>query len=187
MAKKEYSFAKIIHVQVNKGYGFGIMAGVREANGQIIAWTHADMQTDPGDILEIFNKYYSQILSGKFYAKGRRVDRNPADVFFTWGMSIISSVWLGARFNDINAQPKIFAKSFLKHLHNPPDDFSLDLYFMYQAYKNNVDLIEFPVSFAQRQYGLAKGGGTYSGKYKLIVRTIKYINQISKEIKLGMR
>jgi glycosyltransferase involved in cell wall biosynthesis len=187
LAKKENSFARVVYVEVNKGYGFGIMAGVREANGQIIAWTHADMQTDPSDVLEIFNKYQSQILSGKYYAKGRRVDRNPADSFFTWGMSIISSVFLGAKLNDINAQPKMFDRSFLKYLQNPPDDFSLDLYLMYQAHKHKIELIEMPVSFAKRQHGIAKGGGTFGGKVKLIKRTFKYINQISNEVKSGNR
>jgi glycosyltransferase involved in cell wall biosynthesis len=187
LAKTENSFARVVYVEVNKGYGFGIMAGVREANGQIIAWTHADMQTDPSDVLEIFSKYHSQILSGKYYAKGRRVDRNPADAFFTWGMSIISSIYLGAKLNDINAQPKMFDQTFLKYLQNPPDDFSLDLYLMYQAHKHKIELIEMPVSFAKRQHGIAKGGGTFKGKMKLIKRTFRYIHQISKEIKLGKR
>ena len=168
LAKTENSFAKVVYVEVNKGYGFGIMAGVRET-------------------LKIFSKYHSQILSGKYYAKGRRVDRNPADAFFTWGMSIISSIFLGAKLNDINAQPKMFDRSFLKYLQNPPDDFSLDLYLMYQAHKHKIELIEMPVSFAKRQHGIAKGGGTLKGKMKLIKRTFKYIHQISKEIKLGKR
>ena len=187
LAKNENAFAKLVHVEVNKGYGFGIMAGVREANGQIIAWTHADMQTDPSDVLKIFSKYHSQILSGKYYAKGRRVDRNLADAFFTWGMSIISSIFLGAKLNDINAQPKMFGRSFLKYLQNPPDDFSLDLYLMYQAHKHKIEVIEMPVSFAKRQHGIAKGGGTLKGKMKLIKRTFKYVYQISIEVKMGKR
>jgi len=163
------------------------MAGVREASGQIIAWSHADMQTDPSDVLKIFNKYQAQILSGKYYAKGRRVDRNPADAFFSLGMSIISSVFLGSNLNDINAQPKMFDKSFLKHLQNPPDDFALDLYLMYQAYKNKIELIEMPVPFAKRQHGIAKGGGSFRGKIKPIRRTLRYIHQIAMEIKKRKR
>jgi glycosyltransferase involved in cell wall biosynthesis len=185
LAKNENAFAKLVHVEVNKGYGFGIMAGVREANGQIIAWTHADMQTDPSDVLEIFNKYHSQILSGKYYAKGRRIKRSPIDTFFTWGMAVIASVVLGVELSDINAQPKVFCRIFLENLKNPPDDFSLDLYLMYQARIKSVEVLEYPVSFAMRRYGQSKGGGSLQGKVKLITRSLKYIWTISNEIKTG--
>lgn len=187
LEKAENSFARVVCVKANKGYGFGIMSGVREANGQVIAWTHADMQTDPNDVLENFGKYRSQILSGKYYCKGRRVERNPVDAFFTWGMSIISTAFLGAKFNDINAQPKMFDKGFVKYLQSPPDDFSLDLYLMYQACKHKIECIEIPVSFFERKHGSAKGGGTLTGKIKLIHRTFKYIRRVSREIKKGMR
>jgi glycosyltransferase involved in cell wall biosynthesis len=33
-----------IHVNVNQGYGFGILCGLRAATGAIIGWTHADSQ-----------------------------------------------------------------------------------------------------------------------------------------------
>ena len=179
LAKTENSFAKVVYVEVNKGYGFGIMAGVRETTGQIIAWTHADMQTDPQDILLIYDKYQNEILSGKFYAKGKRIKRSPIDTFFTWGMALIASFVLGIKLIDINAQPKVFSRSVLEILKNPPDDFSLDLYLMYQAKIKSVEVIEYPVSFATRRYGQSKGGGSIRGKAKLIMRSLKYIWSIS--------
>ena len=30
------------------------MSGVRKASGQIIAWTHADLQTDPKDVINAY-------------------------------------------------------------------------------------------------------------------------------------
>ena len=39
-------FAKLIRIEKNIGYGHGIMEGVRYSSGDVIAWTHADMQTD---------------------------------------------------------------------------------------------------------------------------------------------
>ena len=40
-----------IRVEQNQGYGFGIKSGLESATGDILAWTHADMQTDPQDII----------------------------------------------------------------------------------------------------------------------------------------
>ncbi|HRG76152.1 MAG TPA: glycosyltransferase family 2 protein, partial [Leptospiraceae bacterium] len=45
----KYSFARTVLVEVNQGYGFGILSGLKEAKGDYIGWTHADMQTDPYD------------------------------------------------------------------------------------------------------------------------------------------
>ena len=40
----KYPFARVVNVQENKGYGYGILTGLREASGTFIGWTHADMQ-----------------------------------------------------------------------------------------------------------------------------------------------
>ncbi|MBK7406419.1 MAG: glycosyltransferase [Phycisphaerales bacterium] len=51
-ARPENRFASICTVERNRGYGFGILAGLRSASGRVpLAWTHADMQTDPNDVL----------------------------------------------------------------------------------------------------------------------------------------
>ena len=48
----KYSFAKVVKIEVNQGYGFGITSGLREAKGEYIGYMHADMQTDPADPLK---------------------------------------------------------------------------------------------------------------------------------------
>ena len=45
-------FAKLVRIGKNIGYGHGIMEGVRGSSGDVIAWTHADLQTDPVDVLK---------------------------------------------------------------------------------------------------------------------------------------
>jgi len=40
-----------VRVPVNQGYGLGILSGLRAATGEIIGWTHADLQTDVMDVL----------------------------------------------------------------------------------------------------------------------------------------
>src|SRR5262245_64860634 len=42
---------RLISVEKNQGYGHGILSGLAAANGDILAWTHADMQTDPMDLV----------------------------------------------------------------------------------------------------------------------------------------
>ena len=47
-----YTGCRSIRVALNQGYGFGITSGLSAANGDILGWTHADLQTDPIDILK---------------------------------------------------------------------------------------------------------------------------------------
>src|SRR5262245_16520949 len=48
-ALPRYPMCRSLRVEKNQGYGYGILAGLRASKGDIIGWTHADMQTDPLD------------------------------------------------------------------------------------------------------------------------------------------
>jgi glycosyltransferase involved in cell wall biosynthesis len=175
-------FIRVEHVGVNQGYGFGIMAGLRVAKGEFLAWTHADMQTDPADVLRGYEKILAARDPQNAFVKGGRVARGPLDSFFTFGMSLISSAFLGCWMHDINAQPKIFSRNFYTKLESPPDDFSLDLYAYYLAKRSGGEVMILPVDFGKRRHGDAKGGGSISGKLRLSLRTWKYIIKIRREI-----
>ena len=170
----------VVHVKKNKGYGFGILSGLNEAEGDIIGWTHADMQTDPNDFLEgiIFFKKFGENI----FVKGKRHGRPFGDTFFTIGMSIFESILLGTKLWDINAQPTIFSKGFFHSLKNPPNDFSLDLYCYYKAIQSNLKIYRFPVLFGERAHGVSHWNVDFSSKLKFIRRTINYSFKLKKYI-----
>jgi len=168
-------FIKFIRIDKNIGYGHGIMEGVQKASREVIAWTHADLQTDPADVLEAYKTFVNHPDYPNCILKGRRMGRNPLDTLFTAGMSIISTLLLREKISDVNAQPKMFHRDFLEKLTESPKDFSLDLYLLFQARLCGFPILEFPVHFGKRLYGESKGGGTLKGKWKLILRTLRYI------------
>lgn len=175
----------IVDVPVNKGYGFGILEGLKDAKGDVLSWTHADMQTDPKDVFKAYDLYLeSKDRENKeVFIKGKRKNRNKFDQFFTWGMQVLASIQLKEPLNDINAQPKLFSREFYNSIkEDAPYDFSLDLYFLYHA-KKRCRIYEVPVVFADRIHGEAKGGGTFKGKLKLIKRTLLYMSSLKKRIR----
>ncbi len=176
--KKLFPYIVIKNVEQNLGYGNGIIEGLDRAEGNILSWTHADLQTDPNDVILAFDKYRESLELSSCIVKGNRVGRNIFDNIFTAGMSFISSILLKTKLWDINAQPKIFNRSFLKFLKNAPKDFSLDLFMLYVAKKQKIQINTFPVKFSERKFGLSKGGGSLNGKIKLIHRTFKYIKEL---------
>lgn len=180
-------FATLVNVSVNKGYGYGILQGLNTAKGKILSWTHADLQTNPRDVILAYEKYRDTLINGLCVVKGKRIGRNLFDNLFTQGMSLISSLLLSARLSDVNAQPKIFNRNFLPKLNKAPLDFSLDLYFLYIARREKINIETYPVRFEKRIFGEAKGGGSLKGKMKLIRRTFKYIFELRKDIIKGTR
>jgi len=177
------SLIKHILLKKNIGYGHGIMSGVNQCSGDVIAWTHADLQTNPNDVIEAYSVYIQTKDYEKYILKGKRIGRNLFDAFFTVGMSWISSLMMGIKLSDINAQPKLFHRSFLEKMPNAPDDFSLDLYLLYQAKINYLKILEYPVYYNKRLHGEAKGGGNLIGKWNLIKRTFSYIFELNRIIK----
>ncbi len=175
---------RLVDVPVNKGYGFGILSGLSEAMGDVLAWTHADLQTDPKDVLDAYALFLGS-GDDKTIVKGKRMKRAPAEAFFTFGMQMISSAALGVGVDDVNAQPKLFPRAFWERylMSGAPDDFSLDLYLLYRARVDGWHILTIPVIFAKRLHGEAKGGGSWKTRKKLIARTFAYIFELRRKVK----
>lgn len=173
-----YLFARTVF-EPRPGYGAAIKRGLAAARGDVLAWTHADLQADPGDVFRAYDEF---VRAGgeTVLVKGNRVGRPLGQVIFSFGMAAIASVVLGARFFEINAQPKLFHRRFLPHLKNAPDDFSLDLYLLYQARKRGYDIRTVDVRFNKRLRGESKWAFSVSSKIKTIARTLRYIVALKK-------
>jgi len=144
------------------------------ARGEILSWTHADMQTDLGDALKGLDFFNSESNSEELFVKGRRQGRPLADVFFTVGMSIFETLLLRKFMWDINAQPTMFHRKFFLTWNMPPKDFSLDLYAYYMAKKSKLVVKRFPVVFAERAHGVSNWNVSFISKYRFIKRTLLY-------------
>jgi len=128
----------LILMESQNGYGNDILEGLKKSRYEYLCWTHADLQTDPNDVirgLEIIDSH----AGGKQFIKGKRKYRPFFDLLLTYGMQVIVFFLLKVRLNDINAQPKIFHRSFYDTFlkDRSPKDFSLDLFALYEAKTNN--------------------------------------------------
>ena len=165
----------LLNLKKNKGYGDGINQGINFSKGDVVCWFHADLQFDPVEALNIYAEYKDKFLNQNILLKGNRMNRSLFDSFFTFGMTCLTFLLFGKKINDINAQPKIFKRSMLKFINNPPIDFSYDIYFLLVALNNNIKIQEFPVKWYDRIAGVAKGGGSFKLKFKLTLKTIKFL------------
>ena len=180
LQKMNSSLFNVLTIENNQGYGHGILEGLKKANGETLAWTHADMQTDPNDVLIAYDLFLKN--NENVFIKGKRRKRKLLESLFTFGMQLVALFALKTYIDDINAQPKLFSKDFYsKHINTgAPIDFSLDLFALFMAKKNGIDVLQIPVYFGKRMHGEAKGGGSWKTRIKLIKRTFSYIFELKK-------
>lgn len=170
-----YGFLRVVTILKNQGYGHGIWTGLQAARGKVLAWSHADLQTDPADILRALEVYRASARPEATLVKGSRQGRSLNERITSIGVGLLASTLLAMRLHEINAQPKLFHRSFLENLGTPPSDFSFDLYVLYKARRRGIAIVEFPVQFPPRKYGISNFTGTLRMKLRNIIRTTTYI------------
>ncbi|MBI2145824.1 glycosyltransferase family 2 protein [Candidatus Woesearchaeota archaeon] len=175
LQKPEYSFAKSIKVQRNVGYGFGIISGLKESSADIIAYSHADMQCDPLDVIDGYHKLATQSSPQSHLVKGRRRERKVIPKILTTCFHILATAIFWKIYPDINGQPKVFHREFLNKLVYLPHDFNLDFYVLYKAKKEKINIINIPVDYRDRQYGESKWAFSHLSKLKTINKFINYM------------
>lgn len=176
-------WVKEVRVPVNQGYGWGILQGLAACTGEYLFWLHADLQLPPEAVVEMIRVLDAEGNPQDMILKGARTNRPLSDRFFTWGMGIFESVYLGAPLRDINAQPTCVPRAFYEEWNTPPHDFSLDLYVYCQAVKRGMRVKRVKVIQQERREGKSSWNTGMGARCKMIRRTLSY----SRVLKAQMR
>jgi glycosyltransferase involved in cell wall biosynthesis len=168
----------VVHVQVNQGYGYGLMAGLSSTTAPYVGWSHADQQCDPRDAFHALATLKSN-ASPNALVKGVRSGRNKRDIFVSRVFEFCARIFLGFHVYEINAQPKVFGRALLRELVNPPNTFAFDLYVLYHAAKAGYQVLTIPVVFPPRVHGVSKWASTLLGRYKTIGGMLIYMRQLA--------
>ena len=169
---------KIIYIKKNKGYGFGIIQGIKFSKSDFIGWTHSDLQTDLNDVYRslLALNNFKQKNSNRIIIKGNRHGRSLLHEIITKLMSIVVFIFTLKYIPDINAQPKIFPYNLTsKILYNPPKNFNLDLHLLLIAKKYDYEIKYLNVNFKKRQSSKAKGAGSFKGIILVSMSVFRYL------------
>lgn len=183
---KNRDFFKMVTVEKNQGYGYGLLEGMKVAQGQYIGWIHADLQFSPLLFVDIINDIEKKDTKGIVYYKGLRTNRPKMDLLFTLGMSCFETIYFRKKFWDINAQPTMMGRELWNKAINPPFGFSLDLYFYYLALVNNCEIHRFISPQKERTYGHSSWNTGFSARIKLVKRTLRDSREIKNNLKKAL-
>ena len=176
LARPELGFARVVRVMPNQGYGHGIVQGLRAATGDVLAFSHADMQCDAADVFRAYHTLLAQRDPQRALVKGRRQGRRGLQAaLITSAMSVITSATLQMLLRDVNAQPKVFPRRLLDEaMPDPPAGFELDLYVLHQARRAGLREVTIPVVFGARAHGQSKWSFSLVSRWKTIRRVLSY-------------
>lgn len=177
LAEESANFFKLCPPSDYGGYGGDILKGLQVSKFQTLAWTHTDLQTDINDPIQIFEEFFLKSDQTNILVKGNRKKRNLFDKIFSILMEVTTFFLKQVYLSDINAQPKVFSRNFFNSLDfvSAPSDFNFDLFLLIEAKKSNIKIIEYPVYFNRRLFGVSKGGDSIKNKLKLSFKTLKYL------------
>ena len=177
-----YGFARTVTVPVNQGYGHGIAAGLGHAKGDVLAWSHADLQCDPLDVFRAFDKLRSSADPRRTIVKGLRKKRALLSTITTIGMQSAARLVLHRPLRDINGQPKVFHRSLLGHLPRPPKDLSFDLYVLYRALGAGWRIRTVPVWYRTRPHGRSKWAFNARSRLAHVSAALRYMVRLRQEV-----
>lgn len=141
-------------VPVNRGYGYGVLRGLRECRGQFTGFICADGQVDADDVVKLFD-IVRNAKTPKL-AKVRR--RFRMDGLQRKVVSIIYNTMTTVMFGglgsiDVNGNPKIMPREYLERMNLSCGDWFLDAEVMIKAKQLGLEVIELNVMAQMREGG----------------------------------
>ncbi len=156
--KKFSKFKNIKTCKVNKniGFGYGLKKGFSIARGDIIIYSHADLEVDPKDIIRSIKLFKNDKNRKNLFVKGNRINKiknhwTYLDIFLSYALTIVATVLFRKKLFDIHGMPVLFSKKLQKKIKYFPNDFSIDLAIYAFAKKEGFKIVRFPVNFNKKR------------------------------------
>ena len=151
---KQFPRVKSVY-EPEKGFGRALLRGLREGNGEVLGYIHADNQMSPTEIIRIYQKLVSDNLD---VCKATRENSSDGVTRF-----IISKVYnalfrimFRVTMKDINGSPKLFTKKFFDTARIESLDWFIDPEIIIKAKRMDAKLGELPIVTFPRKAGVSQ-------------------------------
>ena len=141
-------------VEHNKGYGYGVLCGLRLCRGKFVGFICADNQVDSGDVVKLY-EIAAQTKTPKLLKVRRRFrmdgfKRKVTSVAF----NLIANILFGGLGSiDVNGNPKILPKDYLERMELNSEDWFLDAEVIIKAKRMGLGIYEMNVWARMRHEG----------------------------------
>lgn len=163
---------QVVHIQANKGYGFGLKSGILAAQADWVMTNHADGQFD-GYTFLMTHMLHLQGLAGRVFSiLPRRLNRPQNWVVRSLVLRLLASALVGKKLGEFNGQPKMWRREALHDVGLMPDDFCFDLA-VYLALQRG-EVLDLPILEKGRFKGTSSWAGQMRRTWRLSFRYLQF-------------
>ena len=154
---------KVINLEENHGYGFGMKEGIKYSKSEIIITNHADGQFDG---YSFFQTHLDNIqhVENSLNIIPRRMNRSLFDYTNTMILKFLISLITFKKIDDFNGQPKLFKREEIGNIEDYPNDFTFDFFLFRKLYGNFKAL---PIIQKDRVHGISSWSGDIFKRLKI--------------------
>ena len=160
----------------NEGKGAAIRTGLKHATGDIIVIQDADLEYNPKDYIQLIDKIKSDEADVVY---GSRLINNNFDKFLILSyiankfLSFLTRILYNAKLTDMETCYKAFRADIIKKIDIKSNRFDFEPEVTAKLLKQNIRLIELPISYNARNVVQGKKIGFIDG-IQAITTLIKY-------------
>ncbi len=143
----------ICSVSPNQGYGWGIICGLRRAQGGLLGYMWGDGQVDARSLLDIYRRLKETPVH---LCKAKRVEKTGYSLFRklqSWTFNVAFNVTFGVDCSDINGCPKVMRREVYEKVNLTSRDWFIDSELMIKMARLGFSFSEVPVVYSKREKG----------------------------------
>jgi dolichol-phosphate hexosyltransferase len=175
--KKVLKKSTVKSVNIGKGLGKGaaVRLSIPYIKSDYVVQIDADYQFMPHEIPLIVSPLLAgyDVTLGTRYQKGSKIESDAVSIFRllgSYGLSLITSLFVGQRITDVMAGFKGFRTSVLRDLNPQTNHFGYEAELVIRAAKKNYKIINIPITYKKRVVGNSSVSSIKHGL--LVLKTI---------------
>jgi len=144
---------RVVHHPVNAGKGAALQTGFQLATGKYVIVQDADLEYDPGDILNVIQPLRdgtADVVYGSRYLAGPQQDPSALHRWGNWLLTSLSNLMTGYRLTDMETCYKAFRREVLQQIHIEQKRFGFEPEITAKLAKRGVKITEVPIRYASR-------------------------------------
>ncbi len=149
---------RMIYNERNRGKGFTVREGFRQANGDILVIQDADLEYDPNDLkkmVDIIKQGKSKVVYGSRFIDKDPEERKrkkflPGHYIGNKVLTLCTSILFGHKITDMETCYKMFTREVFEKMKLTADRFEIEPEITAQILKNKYGIFEVPISYAAR-------------------------------------
>jgi len=154
---RRFSEIAPLRVDVNQGFGYGVLQGIARATGPWVGWIPCDGQVDAEDVVRLFEA--ADASNGRVVAKVRRrfrMDGLTRKVVSTAYQLFVRMLWPRLGTLDVNGTPKLIRRDYLRAMRLESTGWLLDPELLVKAHYAGLRVLELNVFARMRGAGLSR-------------------------------